>query len=100
MSLYYHQVRNIKVSKVCLLRIFGIFPAGFDNQVAKAVLASCGIFMLMHYLRDLHYFIEEKQSYLQHVLTGAEIKIETMTAKSRSGATLLCCRLKCRNVCN
>lgn len=61
MSLYCHQARNIKSSKVYLLCILGIFPVGFDNKVAKAVLPSFGMFTLMHYLRNLHYLIEEKK---------------------------------------
>lgn len=89
-SLYCHQVRNIRVSKVCLLCIWGVFPAGFGKNVAKAVLPSCGTFSLVHYLRDFHHLIEKKKkSDLQHRLTSTEIKIETMTIKDGSWTTWL-----------
>lgn len=70
MSLYCHQVRNTKASKVYLLCILGIFSAGFGNKVAKLVLPSCGTFTLMHFFRDLHYLTEEEKK-----LTATDVDI-------------------------
>lgn len=56
-----HQVKHIKVSKVYLLYILDIFPAGLA-KVVKTVLPFCHhTFTLMHYLGDLHYLKERKK---------------------------------------
>lgn len=54
-------MKHIKVSKVYLLCILDIFPAGLA-KVVKTVLPFCHhTFTLMHYLGDLHYLKERKK---------------------------------------